>query len=318
MTPPAPKISVVAATHNRPERLDQLLESLRKQTIGTESFEVVIVDDASGPETLAVLRRQAERGGLNLVTIRRDVSGGPAAARNAGWEAASSPLVVFTDDDCVLTPDYLNVALASAEAHPGAFVQGRTIPNPEEEPEYNALAHSIWVEKLGPSFETCNIMYPRHLLEQLGGFDQTSFTMPGGEDVDLGWRFLEAGIEAIWAPDMLAYHAVSHVGLKGKLRIAARWHESILVFARYPERGRSNLYYGVFWRMTHAWLARFLLALVLPKRLWPLRWWLAAPYVEHMTNRSSGPLLVPYFIAHDMTEMIACIRGSIRYKTFVL
>ena len=212
MSASSPRIAVVAATHNRPERLGQLLDSLREQTIPADEFEVVIVDDASGPETNAVLQEQVARGGLNLTTLRFDVSQGPGAARNLGWETARGALIAFTDDDCVVTPRWLEVALKCAEAHPGCFIQGPTTPIPAEADGYNAFSHSVFVEKLGPSFETCNIVYPRALLEQYGGFDHESFTMPGGEDTDLAWRLLEAGVEAVFAPEMTAHHAVSQIG----------------------------------------------------------------------------------------------------------
>lgn len=314
----SPSISVVVATHNRPERLDALLESLREQTIGHDQFEVIVVDDASDPATGQVLKCQQDRGGLQLTAIRRDVSGGPGAARNEGWRAARGALVAFTDDDCAVTPGWLNVALEAAAANPGAFVQGRTIPNPAEAGSYNPFSHSVEVQQLGPWFETCNMMYPRELLELHGGFDHESFTMPGGEDTDLAWRLLRTGVEAVFAPEMLAYHAVSQLGPRGKLKMAMRWHETMLIFSRYPKEGRKTLLLGVFWRKTHLDLTRFLVALALPKRWWPLRLWLAAPYVDFMTSRQSGPLLAPWFIVHDLTEIGACIRGSIRYRTFVL
>lgn len=313
-----PKIAVVAATHNRPERLDQLLDSLRAQTIPPDWFEVIIVDDASTPETSAVLQAQLDRGGLNLITLRHEISQGPGAARNLGWQTARGELIAFTDDDCAATPVWLEVALKVHEANPDAFIQGRTIANPAEVGGYNAFSHSVWVEKLGPSYETCNIVYPRDMLETHGGFDHQSFTMPGGEDTDLAWRLLEEGIEAIFAPEMLVHHAVTQIGPRGKLRIATRWHESIRLFARFPERGRSSLVHGVFWSQGHVNFFRFALALVLPRRLWPLRLWLALPYVRFAVVRRSGPLLFPWFLFHDAVEISSCVRGSIRYRTFVL
>ena len=64
--------------------------------------------------------------------IRRERPGGPAAARNEGWRAAGAPLVAFTDDDCVATPVWLEEALRAAREEPGAIVQGRTEPDPDE------------------------------------------------------------------------------------------------------------------------------------------------------------------------------------------
>src|SRR3954452_3482097 len=101
-----PRVTVVAATHNRARRLEALLASLAEQTIGTEAFEVVIVDDASQDDTPAVLER-ALAGPLDLRVLRQAEGGGQAAARNAGWRAATAPVVAFTDDDCVCARDWL-------------------------------------------------------------------------------------------------------------------------------------------------------------------------------------------------------------------
>jgi len=63
---PEPLVSVVVSTYNRPVRLTRLLASLRAQTLGPENFEVVVVDNGSGPETAEVLAAERGRGGLAL------------------------------------------------------------------------------------------------------------------------------------------------------------------------------------------------------------------------------------------------------------
>src|SRR4051812_22656505 len=50
-----PEVSVVLATHNRSERLSDLLDSLRGQTLARDAFEVIVVDDGSSDDTGAVL-----------------------------------------------------------------------------------------------------------------------------------------------------------------------------------------------------------------------------------------------------------------------
>jgi glycosyltransferase involved in cell wall biosynthesis len=312
-------VSVVLATHDRPSRLSRQLSALRAQTLSSDRYEVIVVDDASGPETRAVLERERSRNGVPLKVIRRDVAGGPAAARNEGWRAARAPLIAFTDDDCQAPPGWLEAGLRAAQANPGAFVQGPTEPIPREfEQAYGPFSHTMLVTKCGPGFETCNIFYPRELIERLGGFDASSYSGPGGEDTDLGWKAIEeAGARPVWEPDALMHHAVTALGPIGKIRMAARWHESMLPFRRYKSL-RKKRYLGVFWSEVHQWLFMALLALLLPKRLWWVRAWLAAPYVVRLTNRRSGPLLAPYLILHDLVEVSAVVRGAIRYRTLIL
>jgi hypothetical protein len=99
--------------------------------------------------------------------------------------------------------------------------------------------------------------------------------------------------------------------------MAARWHESMLPFRRYAGL-RKHRYGGFFWSEVHMWLFGAVLALLVPKRLWWVRAWLAAPYVVRLTSRRSGPLLTPYLVFHDLVEVIAVLRGAIRYRVFIL
>jgi glycosyltransferase involved in cell wall biosynthesis len=310
------RASVVIATHDRSARLDALLESLRAQTI--DDFEVVVVDDASTDATPQVLAAHAARDGLELRVVRREANGGQAAARNDGWRAARAPVVAFTDDDCVAAPGWLAAGLAACEAAPaGAVVQGRTDPIPDELGRYGPYSTTHWIHAAGPWFETCNIFYPRALLERLDGFDAAAYGRWGGEDTDLAWRAIEAGAPVAYAPEARVHHAVHVLGPVGRLRAAARAGQTMRVFARHPELRRRHAIRGLFWKWSHYRLALLIAALVLPRRLWPVHLWLAAPYLAHEAQRS-GKALAPYVLVHDLVEMGAAARGSLKHGRLVL
>jgi hypothetical protein len=61
---------------------------------------------------------------------------------------------------------------------------------------------------------------------------------------------------------------------------------------------------------------------VLPGRLRYLRWWLAYPYLAHLPTRGrlegGGLLVAPYYLVHDLVELAAMLRGSLRYRTLVV
>ena len=313
-----PDVSVVISTRDRPERLERQLRSLAAQTLSPERFEVIVVDDGSGPATAALLERAAgELAPMALRVLRNEVSAGPATGRNMGWRLARAPLVAFTDDDCEATPEWLEAYLAAVEAHPGRFYQGRTLPIPAEMEAFGPFSRTIRVEALSRDFQTANIVYPRELLERLGGFDETSFSKAGGEDTDLGWKAIAAGVEPVFVPDALAHHAVLHGGPLDQLRRATRWDETVLAYKRHPGL-RRTLVAGVFWNREHLRTSRALLALLVPRRLWWLRWWLAAPYVAYLVERRSGPLLAPYIVLRDTLEIATLLRGSARYRTLVI
>jgi glycosyltransferase involved in cell wall biosynthesis len=316
------QVSVVFATHNRAARLAMLLASLREQTIGTERFEVVVVDDGSADDTDAVLEAELARGGLALRVLRHERARGPAAARNTGWRASRGAFVAFTDDDCTVSPKWLEAGLAAWAEAQDRFVQGRTDPQPAELHTEGPFSRTLRVHSLGPSFQTCNVFYPRSLLEAAGGFDEETFTVPGGEDADLAWRCLERGAEAVFEPRAQAYHAVQDLGPVGKLKVAWRWHETMRLYARH-EGMRATLTYGIFWKKTHYLLLRAGLGLLLPRRLRRLRPWFTWPiylaYGERAMGEGHGKLWsAPYFVIHDAVELAAAVRGAVRYRTLVL
>jgi GT2 family glycosyltransferase len=315
---PDPLVSVVVSTRDRPARLARLLASLRAQSLDSEAYEVVVVDDGSGPETGAVIERAATGGGLTVRTVRNEEPVGPGAGRNLGWRAARGALVGFTDDDCVADREWLRVALAVSEAMPGAIVQGRTEPDPAEADHAGVLSRTIRVERLGPQYETCNIFYPRALLESLGGFDEGFGLAPGGEDTDLAWRALEAGGRAVFASGAVVFHAVQPLGIRGMLRVAARWSAVVRLFADHPQL-RTTLDRGVFWNVWHYLLWRSALALLAPR--W-LRRLLLTKHLLELRKRAraedAGSWAVPFLLVHDLVECWSVARGAVRYRTLVL
>jgi glycosyltransferase involved in cell wall biosynthesis len=316
-----PAASVVFATHNRAARLEALLAALRAQTLGAARFEVVVVDDGSRDRTPDVLAAEEARGELDLTVIRHETARGPAAARNAGWRVARAPFVAFTDDDCRVVPEWLAEGMRAWGHDPGRFVQGRTDPDPNEIAQESPTTRTLRVRSLGPYFQTCNVFYPRELLERVGGFDDVTFTATG-EDANLAWRCIESGAQAVFAPEAQAYHAVQDLGFVGKLKVAWRWHETIGLFARHAGM-REILTYGVFWKKSHYILLRAGLGLLLPQRLRFLRYWFVWPVYDsyYARTRINGRRYLwagPYFVLHDLVEMLAAVRGAIRYRTPVL
>jgi len=318
--PDGPAVSVVVSTCDRAQRLSSLLASLRRQALAPASFEVIVVDNASSDDTPKVLAAEAARGELELRIVRIDLNRGPGPARNVGWRAARAPLIAFTDDDCTVTPGWLAAGLEAWGGDPDRIVQGSTEPEPDELDTEGPFSRTMRVRALGPWYQTCNVFYPRALLERVGGFDE-ALAKAAGEDVDLAWRCLDSGATAVFCPEARVHHAVHDLGPLGKLRVAWRWDEAIRVYARHPGM-RSALVYGVFWKKSHYLVVRAALGCVVPRRFGALRFWcfapLAASYWERAGDEGGARWAAPYFIVHDIVEVAAALRGAIRYRTPVL
>jgi glycosyltransferase involved in cell wall biosynthesis len=321
-------VTVVAATHNRADRLAALLDALRAQTFS--DFDVVIVDDASTDGTTGLLAEARARGDLALTVLRHETGRGPAAARNAGWRAASAAVIAFTDDDCRPSPGWLAAGVAAMAATANgtreAIVQGLTEPDPLEADRLGPFTRSLNVRELDHWYATANMFYSRATLERLGGFDETTFSRPGGEDTDLAWRAIGDGVPTAFSADARVWHAVHELGPVKRLRFATRWDETMAVFGRYPELRRQTLIRGLFWKESHYHLARTIAGLLLPGRLrlagayfawrYALLLWRRAHW--HGDGKGGGALLVPYYLAENIIELATAARGAARYRTPVL
>jgi GT2 family glycosyltransferase len=316
-----PLVSVVVPTRDRATRLRRLLAALEAQTLDLTHFEVIVVDNGSLDGTPALLEEAVASSPLSLRTIARTRGEGPAAARNDGWRAAKASLVAFTDDDCEPAPGWLEESIDASSAAPDAAIQGATIPNPDElRQRMGPFAHTQSIERRGPYFQTCNMLYPRSVLESLGGFDER-FTQPAGEDTDLAWRALEGGARIEFAPRALVFHAVEDLGPTGHLKIAARWPDLMYVFRTHPQLRAQVRWRRLFWKQTHFLLAGALIAAALGRRT-RLAWLLALPYARHLMERCRearcSPAYAGYFLLHDIVEMGAAARGSLRHRVLFL
>jgi GT2 family glycosyltransferase len=228
-------------------------------------------------------------------------------------------VVAFTDDDRVPVAGWLEAGIAACAAAPGAVVQGRIDPLPEERYLLGPFSRTLSVTGPAPTYATANVFYPRAVLEAAGGFDEGMTT---GEDTDLAWRAFDAGAGRAFSAEAQVFHTVARLGPLGKLRIAARWTTVVKTFADHPQLRREQLTYNVFWKGSHYLLIRALIALVLPRRARFLRRWLAWPYALHLLERGEveggGPALAPYYLLYDLIELATVLRGSLRYRTLVL
>lgn len=311
-----PRVSVVIPSRRGP-RLAFVLEALAEQTLAREEYEVIVVRDPASDF------HEPAPAGLTVSFLRVAEECGPTRKRNVGWRAATAPLVAFTDDDCRPRTDWLERLLEAWAGQPGRFVQGRTEPDPDEAHLLHGLARSQRIDSPSVWFQTCNLAYPKPLLESLGGFDETYIF--GGEDTDFGARAVADGAEHAWASDALVWHAVISRPLPAALREAVRWPSQPLLLRRHPDY-RRHLYRGFFWRRSHALVALAAVGAVAARRHPVLALAALAPYVDSNMDRSAlSPRGVarqlaglPSRAAVDLLEVGAMARAAMRHRVPVL
>lgn len=123
------KISVVIPTYKRPSLLMRCINALFDQSFASSEFEIIVISDGEDNETLALVASLSSRRYPALGYYSLPVKSGPAAARNLGWTIAKAKLILFTDDDCIPSANWLEAmwnAFKSSRMSKVAF-SGRTV-----------------------------------------------------------------------------------------------------------------------------------------------------------------------------------------------
>ncbi len=214
---PSPLISVLIATHDRPDLLAGCLEGLCEQTLPTSEFEVVVVDDGSpGEATATVLEGFAARLPLTWVRISH---AGRSAAKNLAVLLARGDVVLFFDDDDLAAPDLLAEHLRGHEQHSdeSTAILGHTGWDPRL--RISALMHYLTdVDKMLFSYGNLEegqtldwrgfwegrISSKRSLHLRHGLHDQR---LEYSVDVEMGWRLARHGLEVIYRPSACSFAA---------------------------------------------------------------------------------------------------------------
>jgi glycosyltransferase involved in cell wall biosynthesis len=221
----APKVSVVIATHDRPDSIERLVRQLGAQSLPGADFEIVVVDDGSAEAVEPRLRRLGLPCALTVLT---EENAGAARARHRGITAARGDLIVITDDDMQVSPDFL---ARHVSAHPvgshQAVLGWVRLDRPEAMPlferQYGEHLERLAAEvaaglKLGGTqLYTGNVSFRRRDYLAIGGFDPS---LGRSEDAELGVRLVKAGVILCFSEAARTRHNSDHACLEEWMRRA--------------------------------------------------------------------------------------------------
>ncbi|HEY3908933.1 MAG TPA: glycosyltransferase [Stellaceae bacterium] len=201
--PRYPRVSVVVCAYNAERTMDACLASL--EVLNYPDYEVIVVNDGSRDRTLEIAE------GFPYCRIISQPNQGLSAARNVGAAAATGEIVAYTDSDCVADPDWLTYLVAKMEASGLAACGGPNFPPPEASlvPAAVAVApggptHVLLSDEVAEHIAGCNMAFRRDILLGLGGFDPVY--RAAGDDVDICWRFQDAGYTIGFSPAAMVWH----------------------------------------------------------------------------------------------------------------
>jgi GT2 family glycosyltransferase len=211
----APRLSILICTHRRPSGLADLLRTLVPQVSGRAWREIIVVNDGTHDDAYAAV--VVEHGGA----ISYDVLPTPrgiAVARNRTAELARGRFLIFTDDDCVVPPTWLDWVEARLTAHPELdVIGGTTRPHDLEhanfvgrmQAAFDLLPRPYLHEGGMQSFVTACLAVRAELFREVGGFRTDANFARAGEDTDLSFRLVRAKARIRLDPDWWVEHALA-------------------------------------------------------------------------------------------------------------
>jgi len=197
-------VTVVIPTIGRVELLRACLTSLAACRPAPD--EMLVVDQSHDPEVAALVTQFAGAGARLVPSFGRGVAKG----RNDGLRAAANEIVLITDDDCTVAPDWIEQTWRQMGADPRKIVTGRVLPvgDPDavpstiDDPEPHDYTGAPRTGALFPN----NVALPRSMVLALGGFDERFSPTEFAEDNEFCYRWLKAGNRLLYEPSLTVWH----------------------------------------------------------------------------------------------------------------
>jgi len=208
----------------------RLLRQLAAQTLAPDQYEVVIVDDGSTPPVsrwLPKLQMPCRVKGV------QQANAGAATARHLGVLEARGEILVVTDDDMQVPAEFLAAHLAwhvpgSRRVVVGRIRSSSTLSEMPLFERFHADLLDRWSSRRlhGDALCTGNVSLRRADYLEVGGFD-VSFER--AEDMDLGLRLEQAGVELLFSADAFTIHESDHTDF-------SVWRRRAVSYGRYGVR----------------------------------------------------------------------------------
>lgn len=198
--------SIIIPAYQAAEEIGDCVRALNRQTVvPRDRYEIIVADDGSADETAT---RAREAGADQVLVLPHQ---GPAAARNAGVEAARGEVVLFTDADCEPTPDWieqmtepfrdLEVAGAKGVYQTRQKELVARFVQLEYEDKYARMSRQDRIDFV----DTYSAAYRRDVFLANGGFDPL-FTTASVEDQEFSFRLARKGYRLVFVPQAAVHH----------------------------------------------------------------------------------------------------------------
>lgn len=256
-------ISFAFCTYNRSDRLEALVNAMRQQHCA-EPFEILVINNNSSDDTLAVLERLAAEPGVPLRYVTESTQGIVPARNRALTEAMDSDILIFMDDDELPHPGLVSaahhaIAVEGAQCAGGAvevcFTPGQR-PSWLEDDLLGFLARvnhgpkAFWIENEQTPVWTANVAYDMRVfrddptLRFDKRYDRIGNVIGGGSDAIMFRTMLERKFKIRYRPDMVVDHFVETWRLSRRYFLKLHYLAGIRT-ARHDDRAFAKTIYGI-------------------------------------------------------------------------
>ena len=239
-----PFITVVVPTYNRKKLLKNLLDSLYNQSYPDSKSEIIVVDDGSKDGTREMVEIYQKDTNRNLKYFYQQ-NKGVAAARNTGIKNSNGAFIVFIDDDCMASGNWLQEMAKGYDNFNVAGVGGliKAIVTKSIISEYcsyiGVMEKPIMQGDTVKYLVGANSSFRKEHLNAVGWFNET---IPlGGEDLDISFRLERAGYELKFNPEAIIYHLHKQT-LKELLAAFFKYGKGSAIFYLQEEKNKSALF----------------------------------------------------------------------------
>lgn len=205
------KVSVIIPVYNAKKTIHKCIESLIDQSINSDQYEVIFVDDGSTDGTDLILQDYISKIKLPKLKYLSQKNSGPAKARNLGVKNSESEIVLLTDSDCEVESNWVESMLDVFNDEKVAACKGKyrtkqteevaKLVQAEFESKYDVLDKHKYIDFV----DTYSAGYKREVFNDFGGFDET-YPVACSEDIDLSFRMFEKGFQMAFTRDAIVYH----------------------------------------------------------------------------------------------------------------
>lgn len=193
-----PEISVVIPTYNMRKSIKDLLVSLEAQT--QKSFEVIIVDNGTSKAGQHQLSTITQNMTLNIHIVTSELNLGAGRGRNLGVKSAKGRIIAFTDDDCIVGPNWVDAILSAYKENPDRKVLFGPVSS--EIKPYYPFIHAF--DFTGQVFGSGNCAFIHEFFKAINGFDE--YVNSWAEDFEIGAKSELNGQKPIYIEAMQIDH----------------------------------------------------------------------------------------------------------------